>query len=223
VPAGDDGLLRRQTLVVPLFPLPSTVLFPRVRQPFYVFEPRYRAMLRAVLDGDGLIGIPLLLPGFEERYEGRPPVAPVFGVGSVVDYDTHEDGTSNIEVLGRHRVRLLEELPGGEFRRARVQVLAEDVPDDITGKKLHSELEAAILGLDRLGLTREAKDALTQILRNTGRDMTFLVHMLCTIVIGSPEVRQKLLEEDRVIDRGRALLTILETFRQELGRPEREQ
>src|SRR5262245_25160541 len=206
--AGSDdrsGERARAELVVPLFPLPSTVLFPRVRQPFYVFEPRYRSMLRHVLDGDGLIGIPLLLPGYESDYEGSPPIAPVFGVGSVVDYETHDDGTSNVEVLGRHRVRLIEELPVQEFRRARVELLGEDVPDDIAGKKLHADLESAILSLDRVGLTREAKDALTQILKNTGRDMTFLVHILCTIVIGSPEVRQKLLEEDRVIDRGKAL------------------
>jgi hypothetical protein len=98
-------------------------------------------------------------------------------------------------------------------------VLEEEVPDDIAGKKLHAELETAILGLDRVGLTREAKDALSQILKTSGRDIAFLVHILCTIVVGSPEVRQKLLEEDRVLDRGRALLTILDTFRQELGRP----
>jgi hypothetical protein len=41
-------------------------------------------------------------------------------------------------------------------------------------------------------------------------------------VIGSPEVRQKLLEEDDVLVRGQALVTMLETFRQELGRPPRE-
>ena len=48
--------------------------------------------------------------------------------------------------------------------------------------------------------------------------MPFLVHLLCTVVVGNLEVRQKLLEEDEVLDRGGALLTILETFRQELGR-----
>jgi Lon protease-like protein len=205
-------------MVVPLFPLPSTVLFPRVRQPFYVFEPRYRAMLRTVLDGDGLIGIPLLLQGTGET-PGPPPIAGVFGVGVVVNYDTHEDGTTDIEVLGRHRVRILEELPPSIFRRARVEVLPESEPDEAAAKKLHADLEAAIRSLERVGLRREAKDAIGHILKAASRDVPFLVHMLCTIVIGSPEVRQKLLEEDRVEDRGRALLTILETFGQELGRP----
>jgi Lon protease-like protein len=217
--AGSDAAPAhgRPALVVPLFPLPATVLFPRVRQPFYVFEPRYRAMLRDVLDGDGLIGIPLLVPGPEGA--NGPPCAEVFGVGSVVEYETHEDGTSNIEVLGRHRVRLIEELPPGPYRRARAATLADDEPDDAAGRALRSDLEAAILGLDRVGLTPEAREAFTQILGTSGRDVTFLVHILCTIVIGSPDVRQKLLEEDSVLDRARALLTILETFRQELGRP----
>jgi Lon protease-like protein len=207
-----------QPMVVPLFPLPSTVLFPRVRQPFYVFEPRYRAMLRTVLDGDGLIGIPLLLQGKAEP-AGPPRIASVFGVGAVVDYDTHEDGTSDIEVLGRHRVRMIEELPPSVFRRARVEVLPEEEPGEAAARKLHADLEAAIRALDRVGLRREAKDAIGHILEASVRDVPFLVHMLCTIVIGSPEVRQKVLEEDRVEDRGRALLTILETFGQELGRP----
>jgi Lon protease-like protein len=206
-------------MVVPLFPLPSTVLFPRVRQPFYVFEPRYRAMLRTVLDGDGHIAIPLLVPG-GERAAAPPRIAGVFGVGVVVDYDTHEDGTSDIEVLGRFRVRLIEELPPSVFRRARVEVLPEDEPDEGSAKRLHADLEAAIKSLDRVGLRKEAKEAIGHILKTAARDVPFLVHMLCTIVIGSPEVRQKLLEEDRVEDRGRALLTILETFGQELGRRE---
>lgn len=211
----------RPTLVVPLFPLPATVLFPRVRQPFYIFEPRYRAMLRDALDGDGLIGIPLL-GGMEGKANETPEIANVFGVGEVVDYETLPDGTSNIEVLGRHRVAMLDELPPSEYRRARVTVLADESVGAPDAKKLHDELEAAFLGLDRVGLTREAKEAIGQIFKRAGEDVAFLVHMLCTIVIGSPEIRQKLLEEDSLLHRGRGLLTILDTLRQELGRPFRD-
>jgi Lon protease-like protein len=217
--AGDDdpGGEPSRTLTVPLFPLPATVLFPRVRQPFYVFEPRYRAMLRSVLDGDGLIGFPLLL---REGAETAPPrISEVFGVGSVVDYDTHEDGTSHIEVLGRFRVRTLAELPSTPFRQARVRVLPDEEPAQVEAEALRDALSEALRRLDQAGLAPEARSALSQILAGSARNVPFLVHMLCTIVIGSPEVRQKLLEEDRVVERGRALITILETLRQELGRP----
>ena len=37
---------------IPLFPLPSVVLFPGAMVPLFVFEPRYRQMTAHVLEGD---------------------------------------------------------------------------------------------------------------------------------------------------------------------------
>jgi uncharacterized protein len=220
--ADEPGGGTPQKLLVPLFPLPSTVLFPRVRQPFYVFEPRYRALLRHVLDRDGLIGFPLLVAGGGDPAGSVARIGDIFGVGAVADYETHEDGTSHIEVLGKWRVRLIAEEPADVFRRARVEVLPDDEPGESESKALHQSLSAALRALDRVGLSPEAKEALEHILQSSARDLPFAVHMLCTVVIGSPEVRQKLLEEDDVLVRGQALVTMLETFRQELGRPPRE-
>jgi len=81
-PSGKE--LVTQTLTVPLFPLPRTVLFPGVRLPFYVFEPRYRRMLADLLDGPGLVGIPQVLPGFESASSGAPPFNQIFGVHAIL-------------------------------------------------------------------------------------------------------------------------------------------
>ena len=43
-------------------------------QPLHIFEPRYRAMLEESLADDRLIGMALLAPGWENDYEGRPPL-----------------------------------------------------------------------------------------------------------------------------------------------------
>src|SRR6187431_2015672 len=59
---------------IPLFPLPSSVLFPDVSLPLRVFEPRYRAMVEAALQSDRIIGIVLLRSGFEGDREDNPPV-----------------------------------------------------------------------------------------------------------------------------------------------------
>ena len=61
-------------LDLPLFPLPNVVLFPDVCLPLHIFEPRYRQMLAAALNGDRLIGMALLKAGHEAEYEGEPPV-----------------------------------------------------------------------------------------------------------------------------------------------------
>ena len=57
-----------------LFPLPNLVVFPHVMQPLHIFEPRYRALLEESLDGDSLIAMAILAPGWEANYEGRPPL-----------------------------------------------------------------------------------------------------------------------------------------------------
>jgi Lon protease-like protein len=59
---------------IPIFPLPNVVLFPNVFLPLHIFEPRYRAMLADALAGDRIIGMTLLMPGYEADYEGRPAV-----------------------------------------------------------------------------------------------------------------------------------------------------
>ncbi|MYI75519.1 MAG: Lon family ATP-dependent protease, partial [Acidobacteria bacterium] len=46
--------------MVPLFPLPNVVLFPRVFLPLHIFEPRYREMVRDALAADRTIGMVLL-------------------------------------------------------------------------------------------------------------------------------------------------------------------
>ena len=45
---------------VRLFPLPDLVMFPHVMQPLHVFESRYRELLNAALDSDGLIAMSVL-------------------------------------------------------------------------------------------------------------------------------------------------------------------
>ncbi len=50
------------------------VLFPNVFLPLHIFEARYREMVAEALNGDRIIGMVLLRPGWEADYEGRPPV-----------------------------------------------------------------------------------------------------------------------------------------------------
>jgi len=51
--------------LIPPFPLPEVVLFPRVSLPLHVFEPRYRKMVADALNTHKTIGMILLRPGWE--------------------------------------------------------------------------------------------------------------------------------------------------------------
>ncbi|MFO0612453.1 MAG: LON peptidase substrate-binding domain-containing protein [Polyangiaceae bacterium] len=122
--------LRSALEAVPLFPLPEVVLYPGARLPLHVFEPRYRAMIRDVLDGTRKLAIVQLRPSAAAE-EAQPPIATVAGVGEVVDATELPSGRFNILVRGLARVSL-EELPFvPPYRRARATILeapAEAVP-----------------------------------------------------------------------------------------------
>ncbi len=126
-----------------LFPLPNLVLFPVVVQPLHIFEPRYRQMTADALAGDRLLALALLRPGWEEHYEGRPPLHPVACLGRIDGEQRLEDGRFNLLLRGLARVRLLEELstPKKLYRSARVEVLADlPVPKAKAASALRKEL-----------------------------------------------------------------------------------
>ena len=97
---------------IPIFPLPSVVLFPRIVQPLHIFEPRYLEMLTEALDNQGRIAMALLKPGFESNYFGSPEIHPVVSVGSIITYEARDDGTYDVVLLGDKRARLEREVGG---------------------------------------------------------------------------------------------------------------
>jgi len=111
--------------VVPVFPLPNVILFPGMFLPLHIFEPRYREMTADALRGERLIAMALLKPGWEDQYEGRPPIHPVMGMGKIVEHETLKDGRYNLVLLGLLRVRLLHEVGSGSYRSAKVELLEE--------------------------------------------------------------------------------------------------
>ena len=95
--------------LLPLFPLPTVVLFPNIFLPLHVFEPRYREMVADALAGDRMIGMVLLRPGWEHEYEGAPPVYPVGCSGVITHFERLSDGRYNIVLRGLARFRILRE------------------------------------------------------------------------------------------------------------------
>jgi Lon protease-like protein len=97
--------------------------------PLHVFEGRYRKMVADALGSHRSIGISLLKPGWEEDYEGRPPIYPIGCWGEISQHERLEDGRYNIVLRARSRFRVREEHPGEPYRLASVEVLP-DAPGD---------------------------------------------------------------------------------------------
>ena len=106
--------------LLPLFPLPNLVFFPQTRLPLHVFEPRYRQLVKDVLETDSRFGIVLLRPGWEAEYFGAPPLFPCGTLGTIEQAVPLEDGRFNIVVRGDVRFQILDEVSRVPYRTARV-------------------------------------------------------------------------------------------------------
>src|SRR5262245_58279699 len=110
---------------IPIFPLPNVVLFPNVFLPLHIFEERYRDMVTDALDEDRIIGMVLLRPGWENDYEGRPPVYPVGCAGLITHAERLADGRFNIVLQGLEKFRIANEDDSRRYRLGRIESIEE--------------------------------------------------------------------------------------------------
>jgi hypothetical protein len=141
-----------RTIRVPLFPLPGAILFPRAQLPLHIFEPRYRAMVRDVVEGAGRIA---MIQPHRLDDDNRAPLYEVGCVGELVSLEELEDGRFNIVLLGSNRFRLMREEELEEpYRCAEVDIEAfdDEEPDPLPlAQRAEVEREARRLG-DAMGL-----------------------------------------------------------------------
>jgi Lon protease-like protein len=191
--------------LLPLFPLPTVVLFPNVFLPLHIFEPRYREMVADALASDRLIGMVLLRPGWEANYDGRPAVYPIGCSGVITHVEHLPDGRYNIVLRGIERFRVLSEDRDRSYRRGLVEWLRDEPlkrDDHGAMHSLRSRLESLIApSVDRSG---------TDVRTASAMNDEDLVNALAQYLDLDPIEKQALLEQDGVRRRAESLLELLE-------------
>ena len=191
---------------IPLFPLPTVVLFPNVYLPLHIFEPRYRQMVTDALAGDRMIGMVLLQPGYEAEYHGTPEIYEVGCAGVITHVERLADGRFNIVLRGVERFRILgEERPGEKvlYRRALVAPLAEQ--EGNSREQLRHERQR----LETL-LTPMLSGTLSERGLPAAMPDEELVNALAQYLELDPIEKQALLERDGPLARCRSLVELLE-------------
>jgi Lon protease-like protein len=186
-----------------IFPLPNVTLFPGALLPLHVFEPRYRELLRDAISRRGVMAIARLKPGFEQDYEGRPPVFEVCGVGAVESYAEREDGRFDIALRGLARARIIQELPPlRAFRQVRAQRLEEAVAEPALVAAWQRKLGSL---WERLSphLPPQVRDL--KALTSGADDASAYSDRLAAAMVADPEVSQQLLSEADPAERLRLL------------------
>ena len=187
--------------IIPLFPLPNVVFFPKMPLPLHLFEPRYRKMAEDALAGDRFIGMVLLKPGYEADYEGRPPIYPLGCAGIVEQSERTTDGRYNIVLRGVTRFRVLQEYDDQPYRRAVVAPLDDAPGDEAPLGTLRGRLLTAI---------GDAADGPSALVLQNELPIDVFVNALSQTLSLSPIERQSLLDCETVLGRGQRLLEILE-------------
>ena len=194
---------------IPLFPLPNAVLFPNVFLPLHVFEPRYRQMVADALEGDRIIGMTLLRPGWERDYEGRPAIYPIGCAGLITFVERHKDGRYNIVLRGLEKFRVIEEDTTivRPYRVANIDSIDESVEsmsDDERGamRLARRRLEALLVPQP------EGRGAEPKVPPSMPDED--LVNALAQYLELEPVEKQALLERDTLLARCHSLIELLE-------------
>jgi len=123
---------------LPLFPLPDVVLFPQEVLPLHIFEPRYRMMLRTVLETDRRFGV--------VRWD--PQQGTMAGVGccaEILQCQTQPDERSNIVTMGQQRFRVLEVVREAPFKVGLVSWIEDEQTESHDSlSQLATEVTAAL-------------------------------------------------------------------------------
>ena len=102
---------------LPLFPL-NVVLYPRAPLPLHIFEDRYKQMVAAVLDGEGVFGMVCA---------GKDGVARVGCTAKIVKViRRYDDGRMDILTVGMRRFRIARLLTDEAYLQAQVSYFGDD-------------------------------------------------------------------------------------------------
>ena len=188
---------------IPLFPLPNVVLFPNVFLPLHIFEPRYRTMVDEALNGDRIIGMVLLRPGWERDYEGRPAIYPIGCAGVVTHAERHSDGRFSIVLRGMEKFRVAGEDSTRPYRVGFVETVDEPSPDSC-----RAEMRAERRRLESL-LVPHSEGVQDRRVPSSMPDED-LVNALAQYLEFEPVEKQALLEREGLLERCRSLIELLE-------------
>jgi Lon protease-like protein len=186
--------------VVPIFPLPRTVLLPGELLPLHVFETRYRTLTRDALASHRVFGVVSIRTGHEAEQAGAPPLEEVGCLGYIAQHTELPDGRFLLWLVGLEPFRIDEELEvETPYRSVRVTYLpTTDSPAELSQvTPLRRELRSLLPGL------LEADDSTRRTMfEHLGEASdSQLVALACHAIHMGPERKLNLLQRSSLVDR----------------------
>jgi Lon protease-like protein len=197
--------------VLPMFPL-GTVLFPHALLPLHVFEPRYRALVRDCMAGEGEFGVVLIERGSEV---GGGDVRTDLGtVARIVEAQSLPDGRWLLLTAGDRRIHVKEWLSDDPYPRAHV----EHLPDSASSPGAAAARAEVIRRLRRvLGLKLELGEWTGDVAVELHIDPAVASYQAAALAPIGPIDAYDLLAFDRPDDRLARLISLLDQAEADLS------
>ncbi len=200
--------------------LPSVNLFPQAILPLFIFEPRYRRMLRDALASHRIFCVAMQRPDSEPEAPAR-----VAGVGLIRASVENPDGTSNMILQGLARVSLGRVLRHKPYRVQSIHPLVAETADsarvdaltvkvrELVGERFRQGLPAPLkfLGENATAGVEGEAPSVEQILNSLSEigDASVLADLVSCALLSDPRQRQVMLETIDVETRLRYLICFL--------------
>jgi Lon protease-like protein len=178
--------------------LPNAILFPQALLPLYIFEPRYREMLRCCLLEQRMFGIAMA------GADNTP--AQVAGVGLIRACVDNNDGSSNLILQGVSRVRIRQWLSGTPYPLGEIEVLQTEEADSTQATALAQRVVEEVQKL--ANQTTDPQQSVVPFLEEL-TDYDALADIVTYSFIEDTRIRQEILETLNLPRRLQRIATVL--------------
>ena len=196
---------------VPVMPLPGALLFPHALLPLYIFEPRYRQMLKHALGHHRMFCVTLLKPHCAD-WQSPADFFHTAGIGLIRACVERGDGTSNLILQGLERVRMTgfeQQMP---FPIATIERLESASDSSVETEALATKVLELYSNVKADG-PRQLPPKVDRYLSDLS-DPAMLADLVASTFVSDPLRRQRVLEELSVNQR---LRFVIQYLRKESG------
>jgi Lon protease-like protein len=196
---------------VPVMPLPGALLFPHALLPLYIFEPRYRQMLKHALGHHRMFCVTLLKPHCAD-WQSPADFFHTAGIGLIRACVERGDGTSNLILQGLERVRMMgfeQQMP---FPIATIERLESASDSSVETEALATKVLELYSNVKADG-PRQLPPKVDRYLSDLS-DPAMLADLVASTFVSDPLRRQRVLEE---LSLNRRLRFVIQYLREESG------
>ena len=191
---------------VPVMPLPGALLFPHALLPLYIFEPRYRQMLKHALGHHRMFCVALLKPHCAD-WQSPADFFQTAGVGLIRACVERSDGTSNLILQGLERVRFADFKQEAPFPIATIERVESASDFSVETDALATKVLELYSNVKADG-PRQLPPKVDRYLSDLS-DPAMLADLVASTFVSDPLRRQRVLEEPSVNQRLRLVIQYL--------------